>query len=69
MTSLASQSNTTAQNDSTTPTAAVQSILSNLLDVHQFDASQIKTDSESLEHWGKDSTKHFAPAAAAIVFP
>ena len=69
MTSLASQSNTTAQNDSTTPTAAVQSILSNLLDVHQFDASQIKTDSESLEHWGKDWTKHFAPAASAIVFP
>ena len=69
MTSLASQSNTTAQNDSTTHTAAVQSILSSLLDVHQFDASQIKTDSESLEHWGKDWTKHFAPAAAAIVFP
>ena len=69
MTSLASQSNTTAQNNSTTHTAAVQSILSSLLDVHQFDASQIKTDSESLEHWGKDWTKHFAPAAAAIVFP
>ena len=69
MTSLASQSNTTAQNDSTTPTTAVQNILSSLLDVHQFDASQIKTDSESLEHWGKDWTKHFAPAAAAIVFP
>ena len=69
MTSLASQSNTTAQNDSTTRTTAVQTILSNLLDMHQFDASQIKTDSESLEHWGKDWTKHFAPAAAAIVFP
>src|SRR5699024_9184009 len=72
MTSLASQSNTTAQNNSqttTSHTAAVQSILSSLLDVHQFDPSQIKTDSESLEHWGKDWTKHFAPAAAAIVFP
>lgn len=72
MTSLASQSNTTAQNDSqttTSHTAAVQSILSSLLDVHQFDASQIKTDSESLEHWGKDWTKHFTPAAAAIIFP
>ena len=69
MTSLASQSNTTAQNNATTPTAAVQTILSHLLDVHQFDTSQIKTDSESLEHWGKDWTKHFAPAAAAIVFP
>ncbi|WP_201610352.1 FAD-binding oxidoreductase [Psychrobacter immobilis] len=69
MTSLASQSNTNAQNNSTTHTAAVQSILSSLLDVYQFDASQIKTDSESLDHWGKDWTKHFAPAAAAIVFP
>ena len=69
MTSLASQSNTIAQNNSTTHTAAVQTILSNLLDIHQFDASQIKTDSESLEHWGKDWTKHFAPAASAIVFP
>ena len=72
MTSLASQSNTTAQNDSqttTSHTAAVQSILSSLLDVHQFDPSQIKTDPESLEHWGKDWTKHFAPAAAAIIFP
>ncbi|MGO3000480.1 MULTISPECIES: FAD-binding oxidoreductase [unclassified Psychrobacter] len=39
------------------------------MDVHQFDASQIKTDPKSLEHWGKDWTKHFAPAAAAIVFP
>ena len=40
-----------------------------LIDTHQFDASQIKIDSESLEHWGKDWTKHFAPAASAIVFP
>lgn len=63
MTSLSSQST------SATHTAAVQTILSTLMDVHQFDASQIKTDPESLEHWGKDWTKHFAPAAAAIVFP
>ena len=69
MTSLASQSNTTAQNNAITPTTAVQTILSSLLDVHHFDPSQIKTDSESLEHWGKDWTKHFAPAAAAIIFP
>ena len=69
MTSLASQSNSNAQNNSTANTDAVQSILNTLLDVHQFDASQIKTDSESLEHWGKDWTKHFAPAAAAIIFP
>ena len=52
-----------------THASAVQTILSALLDTHQFDASQIKTDSESLEHWGKDWTKHFAPAPAAIVFP
>ncbi len=63
MTSLSSQST------SATHTAAVQTILSTLMDVHQFDAIQIKTDPESLEHWGKDWTKHFAPAAAAIVFP
>ncbi|WP_227669481.1 FAD-binding oxidoreductase [Psychrobacter sp. NG254] len=50
-------------------TLAVQTILSTLADTHAFDASQIKTDDESLEHWGKDWTKHFAPAAAAIVFP
>ncbi|MBF2719292.1 FAD-binding oxidoreductase [Psychrobacter sp. NG254] len=47
----------------------MQTILSTLADTHAFDASQIKTDDESLEHWGKDWTKHFAPAAAAIVFP
>ncbi|HBL96283.1 MAG TPA: FAD-binding oxidoreductase, partial [Psychrobacter sp.] len=47
----------------------MQTILSTLTDTHQFDLSQIKTDAESLEHWGKDWTKHFAAAAAAIVFP
>ncbi len=44
-------------------------LLKVLIDSHQFDHSQIKTDAESLEHWGKDWTKHFAPAASAIVFP
>ena len=63
MTSLSSQTL------SDTHAAAVQTILSTLLNVHQFDVTQIKTDSESLEHWGKDWTKHFAPAASAIVFP
>ena len=58
---------TTAQN--TSETNAVQTILSTLTDTHDFDPTQIKTDAESLEHWGKDWTKHFAPAAAAIVFP
>ena len=60
---------TTDQPTSQTHTNAVQTILSSLTDTHQFDPSQIKTDAESLEHWGKDWTKHFAPAAAAIVFP
>ncbi|WP_010201744.1 FAD-binding oxidoreductase, partial [Psychrobacter sp. PAMC 21119] len=60
---------TTAQPTPETNTTAVQTILSTLIDTHDFDASQIKTDAESLEHWGKDWTKHFAPAAAAIVFP
>ncbi|AGP48030.1 FAD-linked oxidase [Psychrobacter sp. G] len=63
MTSLSSQAL------SETYTAAVQTLLNSLIDAHQFDASQIKTDSESLEHWGKDWTKHFVPAPAAIVFP
>ncbi|HBD04033.1 MAG TPA: FAD-binding oxidoreductase, partial [Psychrobacter sp.] len=60
---------TTEQFTSQTHTNAVQTILSTLTDTHQFDLSQIKTDAESLEHWGKDWTKHFAAAAAAIVFP
>ena len=53
----------------TTSTPAVQAILTSLTAQQQFDDSQIKTDSESLEHWGKDWTKHFAPAPSAIVFP
>jgi len=47
----------------------VNKLLKVLIDSHQFGPSQIKTDTESLEHWGKDWTKHFAPAPAAIVFP
>lgn len=35
----------------------------------QFDPNQIKTDSDSLDNWGKDWTKHFAPAPSAIIFP
>ncbi|ALF60068.1 FAD-binding oxidoreductase [Psychrobacter urativorans] len=50
-------------------TAAVQAILDSLVTQHQFDPAQIRTDLESLEHWGKDWTKHFAPAPSAIVFP
>lgn len=49
--------------------AATAAILSALINDFGFDASQIKTDSESLRHWGKDWTKHFAPNASAIVFP
>ncbi|MEZ7503561.1 FAD-binding oxidoreductase [Psychrobacter sp. Arc29] len=60
---------TTEQSTSQAHTNAVQTILSTLTDTHQFDPAQIKTDAESLEHWGKDWTKHFTPAAAAIVFP
>lgn len=47
----------------------VQALLDSLRQNHNFEDSQIKTDDESLEHWGKDWTKHFAPAPAAIVFP
>lgn len=31
--------------------------------------NRIKTDHDSLEKWGKDHTKHFAPNASVIVFP
>ena len=47
----------------------VDIIIQKLQQVHDFDPTQIKTDAESLAHWGKDWTKHFAPAASAIVFP
>ncbi|WLF83289.1 FAD-binding oxidoreductase [Moraxella sp. ZY210820] len=30
---------------------------------------RVKTDSDSLTHWGKDYTKHFDPNPSAIVFP
>ncbi|NSM11690.1 FAD-binding oxidoreductase, partial [Moraxella bovoculi] len=29
----------------------------------------IKTDPDSLDNWGRDWTKHFAPAPSAVVFP
>ena len=48
---------------------SIDTVLHTLQQDHQLDPSQVKTDSESLEHWGKDWTKHFAPAPAAIVFP
>ncbi len=44
-------------------TAAVQAILESLTSDHHFDDSQIKTDSESLEHWGKDWTKQRLPSS------
>lgn len=65
-----SQIDTPELSSSTTKdSTAVQTLLDALLKAHNFDESQIKTDDESLEHWGKDWTKHFAPAPAAIVFP
>ncbi|MFB2587172.1 FAD-binding oxidoreductase [Acinetobacter sp. c1-l78] len=30
---------------------------------------RVKTDSDSLQHWGKDYTKHFEPNPSVIVFP
>ncbi len=48
---------------------SIDTVLHTLQQDHQLDPSQIKTDAESLEHWGKDWTKHFAPAASAIIFP
>ena len=49
--------------------AIIEVLIQSLQENYGYDSNQIKTDSESLEHWGKDWTKHFAPAAAAIVFP
>lgn len=47
---------------------ATQTLLDTLTQ-QGFDPSQIKTDRDSLEHWGKDWTKHFDPNASAILFP
>ena len=47
----------------------IANIIQSLKDSHGFDSTQILTDRDSLEHWGKDWTKHFAPAPSAIVFP
>ncbi len=53
----------------TTDPKALQNLLDSLLTQHGFATNQIKTDGDSLQHWGKDWTKHFAPAPSAIVFP
>ena len=39
------------------------------LNQHGFEPAQIKTDPDSLNHWGKDWTKHFDPNASVIIFP
>ena len=40
------------------------------LDALSFlDDTQLKSDKDSLEHWGRDWTKHFEPDASLIVFP
>ena len=55
--------------DTAIDSTALNTLLTALTASHGFEDNQIKTDSESLEHWGKDWTKHFAPAPSAIVFP
>ncbi len=57
-----------SKNQITDP-AALTALLTSLTTTYGFDDSQIKTDAESLEYWGKDWTKHFAPAPCAIIFP
>lgn len=47
---------------------ATQNLL-NQLKQQGFEDSQIKTDPDSLDNWGKDWTKHFAPNASVILFP
>lgn len=46
----------------------IQTLLDQLKQ-HGFDDSQLKTDPDSLTHWGKDWTKHFEPNPSAILFP
>lgn len=59
----------------TNATSAVTDILTRLQQTQAeqpyeaYAAAQIKTDTESLQHWGKDWTKHFDPNPTAIVFP
>lgn len=36
---------------------------------HAFEATQIKTDAESLQHWGRDWSRQFEPNPLAVVFP
>ena len=55
--------------DTAIDSTALNTLLTALTTSHGFEDTQIKTDGESLEHWGKDWTKHFAPAPSAIVFP
>lgn len=55
--------------DTAIDSTALNTLLTALTTSHGFENNQIKTDGESLEHWGKDWTKHFAPAPSAIVFP
>ena len=55
--------------DTAIDSTALNTLLTALTASYGFEDNQIKTDGESLEHWGKDWTKHFAPAPSAIVFP
>lgn len=48
---------------------SIQTLLASLTANHGYDDSQIKTDQDSLDNWGKDWTKHFEPNASAVVFP
>ncbi len=53
----------------TTNNPALQTILTSLTQDHGYEEQQIKTDTDSLENWGKDWTKHFDPNPSAVVFP
>ncbi len=53
----------------TTNNPALQTILTSLTQDHGYEEQQIKTDTDSLENWGKDWTKHFEPNPSAVVFP
>ena len=49
-------------------TPSIQTLISKLTE-QGFDDTQLKTDADSLDNWGRDWTKHFDPAASLIVFP
>ena len=49
------------------PVALTPELLTQLTEI--VGESRIKTDTDSLQNWGRDHTKHFDPNPSVIVFP